>query len=357
MADGNELQRGQWIENHGRYFTRGVILKRSDAGGAVVSLLGLRDGAQPTRVVYEVAYVEPRTSARVDSHVSAAIFHGPAPWRICGEEPATEEGLTAILADVAEAKREQEQAAAEVKRIDAEEREQTRTAPEYKHLEKAADSKKSGHALGAANIRRELKRTWPAVKFKVRSESYTGGSSINVDWTDGPTDKQVKAIVSKYKKGDFDGTEDIYNYSRCPFPELYGGALYVFAQRRMSPEFKAEIAFELGVDVPDVPGADLETRQMIRRAANDRPRLPETPKPAPTVEPTGDVPTVEGAEVRRNEERDGVEIHFKAKPPEETRDALKADGWRWSRFSKCWYQRDSEEARLSAATVLAAATA
>ena len=48
---------------------------------------------------------------------------------------------------------------------------------------------------------------------------------------------------------------------------------------------------------------------------------------------------VEGVTVTENEEKDGVEIRFPAKPDRATLDALKARGWRWSRFSSCWYHR------------------
>lgn len=39
----------------------------------------------------------------------------------------------------------------------------------------------------------------------------------------------------------------------------------------------------------------------------------------------------------RNYERNGIEIYFEKKPSEAVRDTLKANGWRWSNFNKCWY--------------------
>jgi hypothetical protein len=41
----------------------------------------------------------------------------------------------------------------------------------------------------------------------------------------------------------------------------------------------------------------------------------------------------------------GVEIRFSARPDANVLARLKANGWRWSRFAACWYQKDSEEAR------------
>jgi Large polyvalent protein associated domain 29 len=42
-------------------------------------------------------------------------------------------------------------------------------------------------------IRAALKKTFLRVKFSVRSKTYSGGASVTVHWTDGPTAKQVDA--------------------------------------------------------------------------------------------------------------------------------------------------------------------
>jgi len=96
--------------------------------------------------------------------------------------------------------------------------------------------KKSPHALGAANIRRELKKAFPTVCFSVKSESYSGGNSIDISWTDGPTAAQVEKITDRYEKGSFDGMEDYYTYNREEFPRVFGGAKYVQTHRHISPE-------------------------------------------------------------------------------------------------------------------------
>lgn len=59
--------------------------------------------------------------------------------------------------------------------------------------------------------------------------------------------------------------------------------------------------------------------------------------------------TADGITVSLNAEKHGVELRFPAKPDDMTRDALKAHGWRWSRFSSCWYQQDTPAARAYAA--------
>ena len=46
-----------------------------------------------------------------------------------------------------------------------------------------------------------------------------------------------------------------------------------------------------------------------------------------------------------NTEKNGIELYFKGKPSDEIRENLKANGFRWARFNKCWYCKDSEEKR------------
>lgn len=44
-----------------------------------------------------------------------------------------------------------------------------------------------------------------------------------------------------------------------------------------------------------------------------------------------------------NEEKNGIEIYFTGKPSEEVRNNLKAQGFRWSKYNKCWYAKQSQE--------------
>lgn len=58
-------------------------------------------------------------------------------------------------------------------------------------------------------VRARLKKTFPKTKFSVRSDSYSGGGSVNVKWTDGPAETLVESIVSSYAGGRFDGSIDM----------------------------------------------------------------------------------------------------------------------------------------------------
>src|SRR6185312_1000979 len=92
--------------------------------------------------------------------------------------------------------------------------------------------KLSSHACGAKNIKKELARAFPGVKFTVKSDSFSGGDSIDIGWELGPTTKEVEAITGKYQEGHFNGMEDIYETDRSnQWPDIYGGAKYVSENR------------------------------------------------------------------------------------------------------------------------------
>jgi hypothetical protein len=79
----------------------------------------------------------------------------------------------------------------------------------------------------AKQIRVELKKAFPGTKFSVRSKNYSGGSSIRVEWTDGPTTKAVAAIANQYESIDRDASGEI----------LSGGNTYVFTDRLFLSQF------------------------------------------------------------------------------------------------------------------------
>lgn len=56
-----------------------------------------------------------------------------------------------------------------------------------------------------------------------------------------------------------------------------------------------------------------------------------------------EVEILEDVRVELNENKNGVEIYFSNKPSEEVRNNLKSHGFRWSKFNKCWYAKQSED--------------
>lgn len=103
---------------------------------------------------------------------------------------------------------------------------------------------KTGAVLTAQAIRQELKTAFPQIKFRVTSKSYSGGDSVDIDWTDGVTTKEVEAITNKYQYGNFNGMEDIYEYSnsRNDIPQ----AKYIFANRSASETVWEKLMAEVG---------------------------------------------------------------------------------------------------------------
>ena len=110
----------------------------------------------------------------------------------------------------------------------------------------------------ARMLRAALKEAFPGVKFSVRSSSYSMGASINISYTDGPTNAQVKAIVSNFEGSYFDGMTDYKgsNYSSVNGEEVRFGADFIFVNRNYSETFlttnlQAACAY-YGYEMPEI---------------------------------------------------------------------------------------------------------
>jgi hypothetical protein len=62
-------------------------------------------------------------------------------------------------------------------------------------------------------LRSALKESFPGVPFTVKSKTYSGGASIRVGWTDGPSSAEVKEVSDTFEGAYFDGMID-YQGSR-----------------------------------------------------------------------------------------------------------------------------------------------
>ena len=94
-------------------------------------------------------------------------------------------------------------------------------------------------------VREVLKRDFPAVKFSVRSKSYSGGAAIDIHWTDGPTAHQVSDVVSVYEGAVFDSMIDLKSYHDSindAGETVHYGADFIFEVRKNSREFTLKIA-------------------------------------------------------------------------------------------------------------------
>ena len=64
-------------------------------------------------------------------------------------------------------------------------------------------------AQTARLVRAALAKAFPRIRFSVRSESYSGGCSVRVRWTDGPLLSEVEPVASMFQGKRFDGSIDL----------------------------------------------------------------------------------------------------------------------------------------------------
>jgi hypothetical protein len=107
---------------------------------------------------------------------------------------------------------------------------------EYKREMKSKGST-SPHALAAKNVRTDLKKAFPGVKFSVTSDVASMTSSVDIRWTLGPTEAQVKELVNKYEthKKPYDSE----------FREKFGSVRFVFPKRDYGEEVYEVVGREL----------------------------------------------------------------------------------------------------------------
>lgn len=92
----------------------------------------------------------------------------------------------------------------------------------------------------AKKIRKRLKGEFPDLPkthFKVKTSTYSGGSSVTVYWDDYPLEDDVKAVIDVYNSASFDGMQDletVHGYIDPEDGENYSGAKYIFTRREVS---------------------------------------------------------------------------------------------------------------------------
>lgn len=234
-------------------------------------------------------------------------------------------------------------------------------------------------------IRVQLSKHFPTTKFYVNSKTYSGGASIDIDWYDGPTSEQVKAITNPFSGAGFDGmtdyktshtswllpdgsahfqtyqndyfTETVYTKPHPDAKLVHFGADYIFENRHLTtvvkplilavckehgypePEFHEShpwIAKKQRNDITvlswDSRNFDHWQNQEIRDALNVD--LSQTPAPQITADPQTVVP--EAVEI--SWDREWTWIKFPEKPSEKVRELLKNTlSARYSGRREAWY--------------------
>lgn len=124
--------------------------------------------------------------------------------------------------------------------------------------------------------RKALRESFPGVKFSVRCDKYSGGSSMRIRWTDGPNVRQLKAVANVFEGGYFDGMIDYKGqiYHTLDGEPVYFGGDFVFCDRDYSDELTELAIFgllakyheNLKTEAPDLlTKSASELRQMFDR--------------------------------------------------------------------------------------------
>lgn len=178
---------------------------------------------------------------------------------------------------------------------------------EYLSQFKVADKRTT-----SAMIKQHILNTYPSVsKVEVKSDSFSGGDSIDVKYYAPTKIDEINQFVKQLAMGSFDGMTDMYEYRSNREKVIVEG--YILQEYKYA-------------------GADFVQCDDVRNVVV---------KLADVVGSNEDVTIV------LNEEKNGVEIHFKGamatkvKDSEEIRSSIKANGFRWSRFGKMWYAKQS----------------
>jgi hypothetical protein len=94
------------------------------------------------------------------------------------------------------------------------------------------------------------------------------------------------------------------------------------------------------VEVIEEVAATTETIETVETIQNE---LTVTNEETSITEVVEDNQVSTGSTYKLNDEKNGVEIYFDSKPSEEVKNTLKANGFRWGKYNKCWYAKQSEE--------------
>lgn len=98
---------------------------------------------------------------------------------------------------------------------------------------------KTTSALCAQMIKCQLKKEFPAIKFRVRSDNFSMGDSVSISYQDGVPVAMVEAVTDKFQYGEFDGMTDCYVSNNRN--ELIPQTKYISVRREMSEGVRSQI--------------------------------------------------------------------------------------------------------------------
>lgn len=193
-----------------------VAVHGQQAPSSILNLGGVHCGGTAR---FDLVYDDGSRANQVPESIVRSLPYTIRPEVVSADEVAQRVAYSECVAEFERRKAAKEKADFEVQVATL------RAAPEYAHLEQGRD-----RAVAARNIRAQLKRAFPGVKFSVRQSR--GVDAIDVSWTGGPNAKEVEAIALRYKSGHFDGMTDSYNFSARAWTAVFGDAQYISCDRQ-----------------------------------------------------------------------------------------------------------------------------
>ena len=198
----------------------------------------------------------------------------------------------------------------------------------------------------AREIRKELKAKFKGVKFSVRTKKYSGGSSISVSWVDFPTVEEVEKITNKYKK---------VRYDEYTGEILSGGNTFINTYNSWSDDMESKIKENLilkyGIEFyNEYINGTYDFYRYAREIFQDMYNKSLTIESEVKEEPKAEDKKVlySNEEVQIIEKGKTTRIYFNGKPNEETRNSIKALGFRFFKNDGFYWGIYSNKTNLEA---------
>lgn len=221
------------------------------------------------------------------------------------------------------------------------------------------------------NVLAVLKHEFPGVKFKAHTRNGSTSDSITVEYEDGPAYDKVMKVLNAFETTTYNAYEDIHEDCTQPAACVCGGFDYVFLHRETSKDVYKFVHDYIMAHVggateeyargtahkvcakTDFPAGGFELEGLeLTKAGEWVLHIKAKAEPSKPTPPNGGG-NGDGVTITENTEKNGIEIRFPSMPSEAIRNYMKANGWRWSKFARAWYNRATDGNRKIAADIAA----
>ncbi len=202
----------------------------------------------------------------------------------------------------------------------------------------------------AKAIRQALKAAFPRTKFSVR---LSAGGSVNVEWTDGPTEEAVRSVAGYYAGATFDGSIDLKEliYREEGPDRVHYGIDFVLLERVISPRALERVVADLRTRFGWTHPITWENTVFGARFTSpavyldthwrwDHEVIWDAVRAQSFEDPPAET-TTQALTWRRNPRHHGLEVL--GHPDEYTRTILKENGFRWHAKNRYWYAPETPD--------------